>query len=115
MIRKEAKSNANHESRLVEYVMNSLIVLVSYHHNNTQKVAEVMAKVLDAQIKSPQQINSDELNQYDLVGFGSGIYIRKHHKDLLDSQKNFHMQITRKHSSSPPVPIPKRTQIPLTS
>jgi hypothetical protein len=31
-----------------------------------------MAKVLDAQAKSPQQTNREELNQYDLVGFGSG-------------------------------------------
>ena len=32
--------------------MKSLIVLVSYHHNNTQKVAEVIAKVIDAEIEA---------------------------------------------------------------
>jgi len=37
--------------------MKSLLVLYSYHHNNTEKIANVFAKVLDAQIKSPQQIN----------------------------------------------------------
>jgi flavodoxin len=63
--------------------MKSLIVLVSYHHNNTQKIAEVMAKVLSAEIKSPQQTSPEELQQYDLVGFGSGNYFGKHHKDLL--------------------------------
>jgi flavodoxin len=49
--------------------MKSLIVLVSYHHKNTQKIAEVMAKVLDAQIKTPRQTSPEELQQYDLVGF----------------------------------------------
>jgi flavodoxin len=62
--------------------MKSLIVLVSYHHNNTQKIAEVMARVLDAQVKTPEQINPDDLQQYDLIGFGSGIYAGRHHRTL---------------------------------
>jgi flavodoxin len=35
--------------------MKTLVVVYSYHHNNTQKIAEVFAKVLDAQIVTPQQ------------------------------------------------------------
>ena len=62
----------------------SLLVLVSYHHNNTQKVAKAFAAVLDAQIRTPQEIGPGELQQYDLIGFGSGIYDGKHHRDLLD-------------------------------
>jgi flavodoxin len=65
-------------------VMKSLLVLSSYHHNNTEKIANVFAKVLDAQIKTPQQINPEELQGYNLIGFGSGIYSEKHHKVLLD-------------------------------
>jgi len=64
--------------------MKSLLVCYSYHHNNTEKVANVFANVLDAQIKTPQQINPEELQEYDLVGFGSGIYGAQHHKSLLD-------------------------------
>lgn len=64
--------------------MKSLIVVFSYHHNNTQKVAEAMARVLDAQIKTPQQAIPEELQQYDLVGFGSGIYAYQHAKSLLE-------------------------------
>jgi flavodoxin len=64
--------------------MKSLLVLFSYHHHNTEKIANVFAKVLDAQIKTPQQINTEELQEYNLIGFGSGIYGAKHHKDLLD-------------------------------
>ncbi len=64
--------------------MKSLLVLFSYHHNNTEKVANVFAKVLDAQIKTPQQINPEEFQEYSVIGFGSGIYGEKHHKLLLD-------------------------------
>jgi len=62
----------------------SLLVLFSYHHKNTEKIANVFAKILDAQIKTPQQINPEEFQDYSLIGFGSGIYDAKHHKDLLD-------------------------------
>ncbi len=64
--------------------MKSLLVLFSYHHKNTEKIAKVFAKVLDAQIKSPQKIIPEELQEYSLIGFGSGIYGEKHHKLLLD-------------------------------
>jgi len=56
----------------------------SYHHKNTEKVANVFAIVFDAQIKTPTQINPEELQEYSLIGFGSGIYGEKHHKLLLD-------------------------------
>jgi len=64
--------------------MRSLLVLFSYHHKNTEKIAKVFAKVLDAQIKTPMQTKPEELQEYDLVGFGSGIYGDKHHKLLFD-------------------------------
>ena len=69
---------------MVELSMKTLIVLVSYHHMNTQKVADVFSKVLDAQIKTPQQISPEELQQFDLVGFGSGIYSDKNDQSLFD-------------------------------
>ena len=75
--------------------MKSLLVLFSYHHNNTEKIANVFAKVLDAQIKTTQQINSEELQEYDLIGFGSGIYGGKHHELLLDLTDNL-PQVTNK-------------------
>ena len=75
--------------------MKSLIVVYSYHHKNTQKVAEVMAKVLDAQIRTPQQTSPEELQQYDLVGFGSGIYRYQHHESLIDLANKL-QQITDK-------------------
>jgi len=64
--------------------MKSLLVCFSYHHNNTEKIANVFARVLNAQIKTPQQTNPEELQEYDLVGFGSGIDSGKHYQVLLD-------------------------------
>ncbi len=64
--------------------MKTLLVVYSYHHLNTQKVAEVFAKVLDSQVKTPQQTDPIELQECDLVGFGAGIDSGKHYKPLLD-------------------------------
>jgi flavodoxin len=64
--------------------MKSLLIVVSYHHRSTEKIANVFARVLDAQIRMPKQIHPEELQEYALIGFGSGIYDAKHHTDLLD-------------------------------
>jgi flavodoxin len=64
--------------------MKSLVVLSSYHHKNTEKVAKVFVKVLDAEMKTPGQIDPEELQEYSLIGFGSGIYDGKNHRDLLN-------------------------------
>jgi flavodoxin len=62
----------------------SLIIFFSYPHKNTEKIANVIARVLDAQIKTPSEINPVELQEVDLVGLGSGIYDSKHHRFLFD-------------------------------
>jgi flavodoxin len=38
-----------------------LLVLYSYHHKNTEKIANVFAKVLDAQVKTPRQVRPEDL------------------------------------------------------
>lgn len=63
--------------------MNSLIILVSYHHNNTEKVAKAIANDIGAEIKTPEQADVNALSNYDLVGFGSGVYFGKLDKNLL--------------------------------
>jgi flavodoxin len=61
-----------------------LIIVYSYHHNNTAKIAHEFSRVLNAPIKSPDQINPEELQEYDLIGFGAGIDSGRHYKPLLD-------------------------------
>ena len=68
--------------------MKCLLIVYSYHHNNTQKIAETMAKVLEAEIKTPKQTQPEEPQKYDLVGFGAGIDSGKHYKPLLDFSDN---------------------------
>ena len=65
-------------------LLKSLIIVYSYHHNNTEKIANVFAKILDTEIKKPQEVKPEEIQEYDLVGFGSGIYGEKHHEKILD-------------------------------
>ena len=50
------------------------MIVFSYHHDNTEKIANACAKVLGAEVKTPQQVRPGEIAEYDLVGFGSGIY-----------------------------------------
>ena len=54
--------------------LRSLVVVFSYHHGNTEKIAHACANVLGAEVKTPQQVKPEEIAEYDLVGFGSGIY-----------------------------------------
>ena len=64
--------------------MKTLIIYISVHHGNTEKVAKVMANILDADLLQVEQVDASMLKQYDLIGFGSGIYVGKHHNSLLD-------------------------------
>jgi flavodoxin len=64
--------------------MKALIAVYSFHHHNTEKVAKALAEVLDAEITTPLEIVPEKLADYDLVGFGSGIYSDSHHRLLLD-------------------------------
>jgi flavodoxin len=52
----------------------SLVVVFSYHHHNTEKIARAIAGVLGAPVKTPKEVTPGEITEYDLVGFGSGIY-----------------------------------------
>jgi flavodoxin len=69
---------------LVPEIMKALIIYISVHHGNTERVAKVMANILDADLLQVRQVDASMLEQYDLIGFGSGIYVGKHHNSLLD-------------------------------
>jgi flavodoxin len=64
--------------------MKTLIVYKSYHRMNTEKVAKAMAEAMNAQFTKVEDVRPEELAEYDLIGFGSGIYGLKHHKALID-------------------------------
>ena len=62
----------------------TLVIVFSYHHRNTEKIANIVANVLGAEVKTPQQVKPEEIAEYDLVGFGSGIYSATFDASVLD-------------------------------
>jgi len=64
--------------------MKTAIIYKSIHHKNTEKVAGMIANVLNAELLDSKDVNESIIARYDLVGFGSGIYFGNHHKSLLD-------------------------------
>lgn len=77
-------------------MLKTLLNVYSYHHNNTEKIYNAIAKVLDAKIKKPQQTDPQELQDFDLIGFGSGIDSGKHYKELLNFADNLHQVKNKK-------------------
>ena len=64
--------------------MKKLIIYESIHHGNTEKIGKAMAEYLNADLIKTNDVNVNTLKDYDLIGFGSGIYNGKLHKNVLD-------------------------------
>ena len=67
--------------------MKALIVYASPHHGNTRKVAEAMARPLQADLVDVTKEPLPEFSAYDFVGFASGIYFQKFHKRVEECLK----------------------------
>ena len=61
----------------------SLIICHSEHHGNTKKIAKEIASILNSELIS-SYIQVNNLEKYDLVGFGSGIYYGKFHDNIYE-------------------------------
>lgn len=59
------------------------VVYASIHHQNTFRVANCVAKSINADILDVLHDNVD-ISQYDTIIFASGIYFGKFHKGLVD-------------------------------
>ena len=59
-----------------------LIIYHSEHHGNTKKIAKAMAEKINADILKAADVNLNKFEEYDIVGFGSGVYNGKLHKEL---------------------------------
>ena len=62
-----------------------LIIYYSYHHGNTEKIASEMAKAVSAKLSTLDKIKDCNLDDFDTIGFGSGIAYGKHYENLLDT------------------------------
>lgn len=63
--------------------MKALIVYHSFHHGNTAKIVKVLADELNAKMVKTEDEETNNWDEYELIGFGSGIYNGKHHKSIL--------------------------------
>ena len=62
--------------------MKILTVVKSKHNDNTRMIAEAMSEVSPMTIIGLDDVKYYNFNEYDIVGFGSGIYFGKHDKEL---------------------------------
>jgi flavodoxin len=64
--------------------LKSIVLYKSLCHGNTLKIATVIAETLKADIKTLEAKDRERVQEYELIGFGSGIFYQKHHKTLFD-------------------------------
>ncbi len=79
--------------------MKTAIIYKSVHRGNTKKIAETFAETLEADLFDLKDANKEIIKEYDLIGFGSGIYYYRPHKKLrkfveeldnVENKKAFH-------------------------
>lgn len=62
--------------------MKTAICYLSCHHGNTRKVVEAMAQAGDADLIDVRTRQAVRLEEYDCIGFASGIYGFEMHKSV---------------------------------
>lgn len=68
--------------------MKILLIIKSTHQQNTLKIAEAMSEVAPLTVVELENTKNFNLKDYDVVGFGSGIYFGKHDKELIKFVKS---------------------------
>ncbi len=63
---------------------NILVIYASIHKGNTEKIAKIIGDTLGAKNVSFQNVKREDIISADLVGFGSGVYLSKFHKGLIN-------------------------------
>jgi len=76
--------------------MRVLIIYHSEHHQNTEKIARTMATKIEAEFKEAKDVNTEDINDHDILGFGSGVYNGRLHKDLSEIIDNIPYQDNKK-------------------
>ena len=69
--------------------MKTAICYYSRHHGNTRKVLEAMARGNDVDLIDVTSRVAVHLEDYDCIGFASGIYYSKFHETVLDFARQY--------------------------
>lgn len=64
--------------------INSLIICKSVHQENTREIAEALNEELKTDIKEPEDVSADDLEDKNIICIGSGIFIRKFHSSITE-------------------------------
>lgn len=76
--------------------MKTLIIYKSYHRMNTEKIAKAIAQEMNAKLEKVENVKPEDLVEYDLIGFGSGIYGSRFHKtvyEFLEKMPNMNKKV----------------------
>lgn len=65
----------------------AVILYVSVHHKNTEKVVNYIASAIDADVIDLLKNRKPSIEQYELIILASGIYFGSFHKVLLEYMK----------------------------
>lgn len=68
--------------------MKTAIIYYSKHHSNTKKVLDYLCKDNDITLIDAAKSQAQDLSEYELIGFASGIYYSKFHKSVLNFAEN---------------------------
>lgn len=61
-----------------------MIIYYSSYKGHTKQIAEVIGDVIGADIIKAEDFSSNDLEDYDLIGFGSGVYNQQQHTIILE-------------------------------
>ena len=79
-------------------MLKTLIIYASVHHGNTEKITKVIAKTLNCKMVKAETVDVDTLKDYELIGFGSGIFDGKFkfHKSIIELVDKLPKQLEKK-------------------
>lgn len=63
--------------------MKSAIIYYSKHHQNTKKMLDAIAEQHEITLIDASKTNSFDLNNFELIGFASGIYYWNFHRSVI--------------------------------
>lgn len=69
--------------------MKTAVIYYSKHHGNTKKILDAMAKSGDITFINAADGVNTSLEEYDLIGFASGIYMSRFHKSVISAAKDY--------------------------
>jgi len=71
----------------VERLKKVLVVYESIHNGNTERMVNLIGDCLDGGVFRVGEIDKSIIQDYDVIGFGSGIYFGKHHRSLFRAHR----------------------------